>query len=265
MDHEQVKTVARRVISGESKIVRLNEREERGRILGGRRNVEASLLIGANQSADKTSGRRERKTAEEKILEDYAKAEGFWIDDLGTLIRNLEFLKQGMESKVYWDKNNPTSVIKLTPIPHIFGADSSVLRFLDDKIALHNALPYTAPYELTAFSRDTDGTFLAVLEQPFIQGEETTNLNTDLVKQMQADAGLLLDYTGKRFTNDRLSVLDIDDHNVIKGKDGQFYIFDPIISLTDESKYQPFSIEKSEDHTTEVPTALKSAIPPVGT
>jgi hypothetical protein len=72
INYEQVKQLGSRIVSGESKVVRLNEREEQGRILGGSRNVEASLLIGASQSTSGTGGSRAQREREEKLLEEYA-------------------------------------------------------------------------------------------------------------------------------------------------------------------------------------------------
>jgi adenine/guanine phosphoribosyltransferase-like PRPP-binding protein len=265
IDYERVKTVSSRILSGEIQIVRLNEAEEEGRIRGGRRNVEASLLIGANESADRGSPAREKRAREEQILEKFARQEGFWIDDLSAFTRRLTYLERGMESKVFFDKNNPGKVIKISPIPHVSGADSSFLRFFDDKIALHNSLPYTAPYELIAFTRDADGTFLAVLEQPFIQGKEITKPDPGLAKILYKEAGLLLDYMGTRFVNDRISVHDIQNHNVVKTKDGRFFIFDPIISFRNVSDYQSFTIRPARRRTSEEPAGgtpfepLKSA------
>jgi hypothetical protein len=71
INYEQVKQLGSRIVSGESKVVRLNEREEQGRILGGSRNVEASLLIGASQSTSGTGGSRAQREREEKLLEEY--------------------------------------------------------------------------------------------------------------------------------------------------------------------------------------------------
>jgi hypothetical protein len=83
-DYEQVKEVAGRIGSGQLKITRLNSREEQGRIAGGRRNVEASVIIGADARTNQTDTRRSRPTRKEKLknnaqveshLEKYAKHE----------------------------------------------------------------------------------------------------------------------------------------------------------------------------------------------
>ncbi|MDR0566127.1 MAG: hypothetical protein LBG47_03680 [Prevotellaceae bacterium] len=47
--YEKASELADRVIEGTARIVRLNRKEEAGRIAGGRRNVEASIVAGAHK------------------------------------------------------------------------------------------------------------------------------------------------------------------------------------------------------------------------
>ena len=65
-DYEQVKNVAGRVGSGELEITRLAPREEQGRNAGGRRNVEASIIAGAEARTGQTASRGSRPTRKEK-------------------------------------------------------------------------------------------------------------------------------------------------------------------------------------------------------
>jgi hypothetical protein len=51
-NYEIIKDVARRIGSGELEISRLTREEEAGRIEGGRRNVEASIIAGAETRAN---------------------------------------------------------------------------------------------------------------------------------------------------------------------------------------------------------------------
>ena len=46
MDYEEISTIADRIINGTATITRLDPEEERGRIAGGRKNVEATLVLG---------------------------------------------------------------------------------------------------------------------------------------------------------------------------------------------------------------------------
>jgi hypothetical protein len=48
-DYDKVSELADRVLEGTARITRLNREEEAGRIAGGRRNVEASIVCGAHK------------------------------------------------------------------------------------------------------------------------------------------------------------------------------------------------------------------------
>lgn len=56
INYDKVNRIAEQVISGESQIVRLDDKGERGRVLGGIRNVEASIILAANERASEDAG-----------------------------------------------------------------------------------------------------------------------------------------------------------------------------------------------------------------
>lgn len=105
-NYEQVKTIAGRVRSGELEITRLTPREEQGRNQGGRRNVKASLIAGAEARTSQTASRRSREERiksnkqVEKQLEKYARHEGIWFDyeDFRTEYKQIA---QGEEAHVF--------------------------------------------------------------------------------------------------------------------------------------------------------------------
>lgn len=106
LDYEQLGHITDRIESGEFEIARLNSKEEQGRIAGGRRNVETSLIIGANASPnqaerrDSGETRKERNQRLESALEDYANHEGIWLD-YGKLLKDLAYLSKGEEAEVF--------------------------------------------------------------------------------------------------------------------------------------------------------------------
>lgn len=88
-DYEQVKNVAGRIGSGELEISRLTREEEAGRLEGGRRNVEASVIAGAETRANPATSQRGADGKKAKIesnrrvelnLEKYARSEGIWFN-----------------------------------------------------------------------------------------------------------------------------------------------------------------------------------------
>jgi hypothetical protein len=60
--NEKVKEIAGRIGSGQLRITRLKPEEEAGRIAGGRRNVEASVIVGAEARANQAASRGRRTT-----------------------------------------------------------------------------------------------------------------------------------------------------------------------------------------------------------
>lgn len=250
IDHERVQNAVEQIFSGEYRIERLDREAEAGRLAGSRLLVGSSLIVGGETRADAKGSSQKRRNREEDLLESYAKSQDAWIDDIDAFKREMGAVGRGAEAEAFEDPTDPDFVIKVVPIPHIFGADSSILRFFDDKIALHNTLPDTAPYQLVGFARDLNttggSTFQAILKQPYVRGEETTSLEDGLIKQMK-DSGFLLDSSETRFVGNGLEVVDIENHNVIKGVDGRYYIFDPIVSYLDDKSYKAFSITSGED------------------
>ncbi|GHT43462.1 hypothetical protein AGMMS49965_17290 [Bacteroidia bacterium] len=100
IDYGELKKQTDGILSGEYRIKCLSPEEELGRIEGGRRNVEASLLLRGDVDANGTqqSNTRERQ---ESILKEYAKKESIWISpetiDKWKLIND----DVTMESRVY--------------------------------------------------------------------------------------------------------------------------------------------------------------------
>jgi len=162
IDYEQVQNAIERIFSGEASIQRLKGNGEQGRIDGGRLLVGSSLIVGGGPSTSEKGGSQKRRNNEEDLLEAYAKSQNAWIDDIGDFKRSMGRLGRGMEAEAYKDGD---WVVKVTPIPHVVGVDSSILRFFDDKIALHNSLPHAAPYELVAFTRDLNTTGGATFQE----------------------------------------------------------------------------------------------------
>ncbi len=165
IDYGRVKEIADGIVSGTSRIVRLNECEERGRILGGQRNVEASLIAGASEGADSEGlGEDSALQRSEEALEAYAKHEGIWFDFQDDLNDKFPLVAEGFEAYVYKQLDEPY-VIKAARF-----ADSTPLESLDDRISLFNYLFPETAYQLEGFTRDSGGNFRFVLRQPFIIG-----------------------------------------------------------------------------------------------
>jgi hypothetical protein len=237
IDYERVKEIANRIVSGTGRIVRLDDGEERGRILGGQRNVEASLIAGAEEGAGpEGESRRSAIQRSEEALEAYARNEGIWLDDL-----NSEYsqVAEGFEAIVYEDPN-PDLVLKAARF-----ADSSPLQTLDDRISLFNTIFAETAYQLEGFTRDTEGYFRFVLRQPFIIGVVGQD-NPKALARMR-ESGLFATPDPEKFTNSNHSVRDVHSRNYIITPD-RVFVIDAITSLNSPDiggsrEYLPFRVE----------------------
>lgn len=235
--YELVKTIAAGIISGAGRIVRLNDREEQGRIYGGQRNVESSLIAGAEEGAS-PEGEPRRSTIQrsEEALEAYARYEGIWFDDLDSEYAQIA---EGFEAIVYADAN-PDFVLKSARF-----ADSTPLETLDQRISLFNILFPETAYELIGFTRDMKG-FRFVLQQRFIIGDIANEDLNGLTSRMKREGLFATANSTKNFDNSNYSVRDVHNQNYIKVED-EIFIIDAITTLKTAEfggnrVYHPFDV-----------------------
>lgn len=263
IDYEQLENISNGIERGDIAITRLNEAEEQGRIDGGRRNVEASLIAGAKDSSVERDGEGSRFLSwgehkqivkpQEDALEKYAKDNGIWFD-YQTLDNEYGFFTQGTEADVFFDKDDN---YLLKAVGYDFAIKQSPLEFIDNRISIHNFLFPETKYELVGFTRDEGGFFRFVLRQQFItkKGKVT---NSELKKYLKDNYGLEPSKQNlDDFVNDRYVVNDLHALNVIKSKSGIIHFIDPIIYLDKEKveisplkikSTQPFGLKAIEEN-----------------
>ena len=244
IDYEQVSKVAQQVISGEAEITRLNPIEERGRIKGGSLNVEAALIIGADQRANpdkyvsgKSFGR------EIDLITEWAMEQGHWMDfndaskdfdvQVGKGAESLAYLMENGKVRKFWN-------------PAMF-YPSSLLTVLDNRIALHNYIFEDTAYEVIGFT-ERDGGFNIVMEQPFIAGKVTYDPYlegdkgrksfrdaTDKIQQwMVATLGVQRNQFDRKATaNEQYVFTDFHADNVLRDDSGVYHVIDSVIKLNE--------------------------------
>lgn len=159
MNYGQLEQTTDGILAGKTRLSRFNRSEETGRIAGGRRNVEATLVAGANRSAG-AGGEgcpyeavREEAGRQKEALKQYAE----WVESnnpdekvwysAGDIeeINNLSVARHGgAEADVYFMPDG--SVVKV--VEH----SNTPLEFLDDRITLYNYLAPGTGYELIGFA-----------------------------------------------------------------------------------------------------------------
>lgn len=90
LNYEQVQNTVGKIMAGEVGIERLSGQGEQGRIEGSGLCVGASLIVGAETRTNSQSEAQKRRNKEEELLEEYAKSQGSWIEDIDAFKRTLD-------------------------------------------------------------------------------------------------------------------------------------------------------------------------------
>ncbi|MDR0824034.1 MAG: hypothetical protein LBN74_03000 [Prevotella sp.] len=274
IDYDKLEEVAGRIESGNATIARLNRQEEQGRSRGGRIAIEASMVAGREDSADRAGQSFNKSFSEigdrqENALREYAQKRGvlFSIEDIEK--RTDYKFPSGAEADVYLSKDGK-NVIKIVNFRQY---SESPLEYLDNRIALNNYLFEGTSYKVIGFT-DVDGELNFVVEQPFINGE---NLNTfaTTVENLKAQQKRVADYMKEKFdmlplkfenyksptsfSNSNYIVEDLHLNNVKEGADGNLYFIDSVISLNEPNEdfngvreYEPFGVYAVESKSNKI-------------
>lgn len=212
----KIKQNAERIIKGEAYIDRLSLEEERGRIEGGKRNVEASLIAGESQG---TGTEVEQSERQQQDLEKYAKEEGIWYPDYKTKFG--EEIDRGSEAHVYYDGSG--DVVKAIDL-YYAGSPKEML----DRISLANYVFPDSKMELIGFARNEDGKFITLVKQKYVESERKPT--REEIKDELSKLGF--DHVNRdNYQNDDYFLEDITPDNVIVDKDGNFHFIDARVSL----------------------------------
>ena len=237
INYEALRTTTDGIFSGRFYINSLSFREEQGRIKGGRRNVEAALILGAGESTG--SAKQKNVEEQEKLLIDFAQKSEIWIDESSFEIADL--IAEESEAKVYYllEKGVVIKVVNYrrfskTPLDH-----------LNNRITLHNYLFSGTTYQLVGFTNTEDFTgnkkFAFVVEQPFVKGRYIDFTREEGLfrkeAQMRGFNVGLENYKPVLFNVDYV-IKDLHEENIIIDEQGNFLFIDTVPALnTPESGF----------------------------
>ena len=249
--YAKIRERADSIIQGRGRISCLASGAESGRIKGGRRNVEASILIGGDESTGDPSTTKILKKLQEVKLENWANHEKIWFDHFD-IVNNWKRIDNGrsMEAEVYGFEKTQT----VRKVFHYDAIDSNTIPmdFINNRISVHNHLFPETKYTLLGFTRSNAGfryeRFAFVLEQPYIQGKPMTEKEIEaFMKSIGFPA-----HSGTYYWNDYFIVGDMHEGNILKFTDEKgndlVFVIDPMpklntsIALGGKSAYFPFSI-----------------------
>ena len=211
-------------INGKKKFNNLSEEENdvarRDQLL-----AAAGIQARRNEGSSSKESQDERNERQERQVKTWAKQNGVWHEDALSYGKSFgEELPGGQESHVYENPQNGTVIkVKNTLQYH------DLQEFLDG-IILHNTLFPETAYKVLGFGNDGEG-FVAILEQPFVRGEEPTQEQiTKHIKSIQPDAEMYeQELKNGRYKTSKTLIHDISPKNAIITPAGNIAIIDGII------------------------------------
>ncbi|MCF0204040.1 MAG: hypothetical protein HUK12_01850 [Muribaculaceae bacterium] len=217
---------AEQFITGGIIYKRFSPQEQHGCAQGGATHVIASILAGAEVAADSSTAsgssdfKREEQCAKTQAerIEAWAKKTGCWLDSVDERIQAMfgKQIAEGGEAHVY---DNGSTLIKT------IGLDYYIQPLLAlDRISLHNTWFPETRLTVLGFGRTTQGDFVIIVEQPYIQGEPMTD-------EEIADFAISLGFTIKNprnwtFVTPDIYLSDLHDENVIRSAEGNIFVID---------------------------------------
>jgi len=235
IDFEYVRRTVEQIERGNKQILRLPESAEKGRIIGGRRTLETSVILGISEKTDREQlSMHEIKEKQELLLEIYAKHEKIWFDYEKEIELTWEGVegRGGQEAEVY--KGNEHFLRKV--IDYYQNSDTP-LEFLDNRIAIHNLLFPDTKYELLGFTKRKNR-FKFIVSQPFIAGRNYRK-EDNFCDYMENLGYEQIDDT--TYYNNHFIISDLHEANVLKIEKG-FAFVDTIPSLVKKTTYGDFRI-----------------------
>lgn len=192
-----------------------------------RASLSSSTDAGAGEAARPKPSNWKIDETQEKYVEQWAKAAGYWYEDSESQII-ASFgpkIAQGAEAKVYYQSGDACVIKERTSI-------YSTLQKAFDAIVLHNYLFPESPMQVIGFSRDQDGLFRTILTQPYISCERLAR--KDEINDYVASKGLSPNHSDfkESFDNDRIILEDMHPANVfIDAQTGKTICIDCIVKF----------------------------------
>lgn len=227
-----------KIYNGNINIDRFNTPEHAGlcsagKVLIGAETIASYARASLSASTDAGEGKTaspsnwEIDEAQEKLVEQWARAAGLWYEDSEQqiIVAYGPKIAQGAEAKVYYKSGDACVIKERTSI-------YSTLQKAFDAIALHNYLFPESSMQVIGFSRDSEGLFRTILTQPYIQcGRLATKqeiLDYVAAKSLQPN----LDDFKESFINDRIILDDMHPANVfIDTQSGKTICIDCIVKF----------------------------------
>lgn len=257
--------------NGNESIYQRTPREgHRGCHQGGRRNVQASIILRGSAAAGLCSSREEQPsgyTREQEIIGLWAEKDGCWHDYADSYLKSQGLRNLGLngsESNVYYNTSD-ACVYKIIDGRHY----SCDLTRLVDRITVFNSYFPEAGLKVLGFGMKDDVEdltgFSVIVSQPYVFGNETNNqgLYDDIIQNRNLYAkgsGL----TGSLYFynhSESMRFYDLHDLNAVKTEQGRTVVFDCDCSIYEGSGYRIPPVSGSEHSVKAIGAELERIVP----
>ena len=192
----------------------------RGLGKGGRRNVEASLLLRAGAAAGgrNSQGELSERTAGRLVL-DYARRDGCWSGNApSALSKRFKKLTEGGEAEVFFDGSR---VVKFISNVYFDGYTTAL-----DRISLHNFLSPATGLTVLGFGANARGECGILVSQPFIKGSHVSEKEIQAFMEKVGFTQVKSLVASTEYTCGDYYVGDMHDENVIRTPGGHLAMID---------------------------------------
>jgi hypothetical protein len=253
LNYDELGKTSEAIEEGRASLNRLSLEEEQGRTKGGRRNVEASVVLGRWKrelgentqecsGSQKTQNENDARKKQEQLLEEWAKKKGIFEKYEDAISKRVLYDNTGTESKIY-EGNDLGTIIKIT-FPYQFS--NTLLEFLDNRISLHNYLFPETAYKLIGITKTQRGDIGFIIEQPRIKEDRLQNMdfsNPILMEKYKDELHkrgfALSENDPTTIYNDDYIIEDLHEDNIFIDEKGNFYFIDTVPSLnTSEDEFE---------------------------
>ena len=204
---------------------RYTKDEQFGCAAGGTLHVIATILAGAEARTNRISEsggcfqrEQQRAKAQCKIIEEWAKSVGCWVDNVDNAFDRMfgSQLTEGGEAHVY--DNGPYVVKRI-------GLDYYVLPSLAfDRISMHNTLFPATKMTVIGYGASSEGEFQILVQQQFIHGTKVTD---EEIHNFAESIGFkLINPRNWTYATPYIYLSDMHDENVIKTPQGSIIVID---------------------------------------
>ena len=221
LDHYAELLINRRIV-----YQRFSPFEQHGCTAGGATHVIASLLAGAETTADRDAAldgnnfKREQQHGAQQAayIERWARAVGCWTECVDDSLPKMlgEQIAEGGEAVVY---DHGATLVKAIGLDYFI---QPVLAL--DRISLHNAYFPETTLTVLGFGRTADGEFKIIVEQPFIEGSHVSD--EDIADYMSKMGFELRNPRNWTYATPDIYLSDMHDENVLRSPSGTIFVVD---------------------------------------